>query len=94
MHILLCPVSLVVLGTLPWPWNRSCVHFVGFAVLTSGLRHHDGAREDGFVGMQQEAACAKNLFPHLLQGWLILFALSLYLSGPTIPWNCSQNALV
>ncbi|XP_029853991.1 T-cell immunoglobulin and mucin domain-containing protein 4-like isoform X1 [Aquila chrysaetos chrysaetos] len=33
------------------------------------LCHHEETREHELVGMQQEEACAKNLFTHLLQPW-------------------------
>ncbi|KAM7101313.1 uncharacterized protein J5F26_008852 [Ciconia maguari] len=41
------------------------------------LCHQEETREHELVGMQQEEACAKNLFTHLLQVWLILLALAL-----------------
>ncbi|KAM6322330.1 uncharacterized protein O3Q21_006015 [Podargus strigoides] len=41
------------------------------------LCHHKETREHELVGMQQEEACAKSLFIHLLQVWLTLLILAL-----------------
>lgn len=57
------PVSLLVLGALPRPWCQCSVHFLEVAVLTPGLWHHEGAREDEEVGM-----CAKEPVHSLVAG--------------------------
>lgn len=74
-----CPsVPLVnLLVYLPWPPGQNSVNFTGLAVLTPGLCHREDTRELELVRMQQEEACAKNLFTHLLQVWLILLSLTL-----------------
>ncbi|KAM9373288.1 uncharacterized protein LRP34_006942 [Phaethornis superciliosus] len=52
--LIVCPIVVSILFILLFSfWKRPC--------------HHEDTREQELVGMQQEEACAKNLFSHLLQ---------------------------